>query len=108
MGDILDDIHLIFEADTSSFSVVIDSCTSALYGTHGLPGHDFLPDLSALFLESHAMDMGDFYDDLSLLFDEENSSTIVARAHSDPQVHSLHDQSFQVGVIVDSYVHHLH
>ena len=34
-----------------------------------------------------------------LLFDEENSSTVIA--------HSLHDQSFQVGVIVDTHVHHL-
>ena len=27
VGDILDDIHLLFEADTPSFSAVTDSCT---------------------------------------------------------------------------------
>ena len=101
VGDILDDIHLLFEADTPSFTAVIDSCTSALQGTHDLPSDDFLPDISVLFLESHTTYMGDFYDDFSLLFAEE-SSTVVARAHSDPQVHALHDQSFQIGVIVDS------
>ena len=94
VGDILDDIHLLFEADTPSFSVVIDSSTSALQGTHGLPSDDFLPNISALFLESHTMDMGDFHDDLSLLFAEEASSIVVARAHSNPQLHALHDQSF--------------
>ena len=40
-------------------------------------------------------------------FVEDNSSTVVARAHSNPHVHSLHDQSLQAGVIVDSYVQHL-
>ena len=40
--------------------------------------------------------MGDFHDDFSLLFAEDYSSTVIA--------HSLHDQSFQVGVIVDTYV----
>ena len=34
---------------------------------------------------------------------EGDSSTVVARAHSDPHIHSLHDQSSQVGVIVDPY-----
>ena len=99
VGDIIDDIHLLFEVNTSSFAIVTNSCTSTLQGTHGLPGDDFLLDISALFLESHTADMGDFYDDFLLLFAEENSSTVIA--------HSLHDQSFQVGVIVDTYVHHL-
>ena len=74
------------------FAVVIDSCTLAQQGTHGLPGDDFLPDIVVLFLESHTADMGDFYDDFSLLFVEE-SSTVVVRAYSDPHAHSLHDQS---------------
>ena len=94
VGDTIDDICLLFEVDTSSFSTVIGSCTSALQGTHGLLGDDFLPNILALFLELDAMDMGDFFDDLLLLFSEVDSSTVVARAHFDPQVHSLHDQSF--------------
>ena len=32
-------------------------------------------------------------DDLHLLLDGDDPSTIVARAHSDPHIHSLHDQS---------------
>ena len=95
VGDILDDIHLLFEADTPSFAAVTDSCTSALQGTHSLPSDDFLPNIAALFLESHTADMGDFHDDFSLLLAEDSSSVIA---------HSLHDQSFQVVVIVDPYV----
>ena len=68
VGDILDDIHLLFEADTPSYVAVKNSCTSALEGTHGLPGGDFLPDIATLFLESHTIDMGEIYDDLSLIF----------------------------------------
>ena len=49
------------------------------------------------------VDLGDRPEDLHLLIDEGDTSTVVARAHSDPQVHSLHDQSSQVGVIVDPY-----
>ena len=93
MGDIIDDIHLLFESNTSSFAAVTHSCTLALQGTHGLLGDDFLLDISTLFLESHTTSMGDFHDDLSLLF-AEDSSTVVARVHSDPQLHALHDQSF--------------
>ena len=93
VGDIIDDIYLLFEMDTPSFSAVIDSCTSALQGTHSLPSDDFLPNIAALFLESHTVDMGDFYDDFLLLFSKE-SSTVVVRAHSNPQLHALHDQSF--------------
>ena len=85
--------------DTPYFSAVIDSHTSTLQGTHRLPSDDFLPDISALFLESHIADMEDFFGDLLLLFSEADSSTVIA--------HSLHDQSFQVGVIVDTYVQHL-
>ena len=101
VGDIVDDICLLFEVDTPSFAIVTDSCTLALQGTHSLPGDDFLPDIAALFLESHTTDMGDFYDDLLLLF-VEKSSTMVVKAYSDPQLHALHDQSFQIGMIVDS------
>ena len=94
MGDILDEICLLFEVDTSSFAAVIDSCTSTLQGTHGLPGDDFLLDISALFLELHTTDVEDFFDNLLLLFVKVDSSKVVARAHSNPQVHSLNDQSF--------------
>ena len=54
-------------------------------------------------MESHVANLGDFFDDLHVLFDEDYPSTVVVRAHSDPHVHSLHDQSLQVGVIVDPY-----
>ena len=64
---------------------------------------DFLTDILGLFMESHIVDLGDFSDDLHLLFDEDDPSTVVARAHSDPHVHSLHDQSSQVDMIVDPY-----
>ena len=30
VGDIIDDIHLLFEVDTPSFITVIDSCNSSL------------------------------------------------------------------------------
>ena len=55
-----------------------------------------MPDTSVLFLESHTVD---FHDDFSLLFAENASPTVL--------VCSLHDQSVQVGVIVDPYVHPL-
>ena len=106
MGDIIDDIRLLFEADTTSFAAVKNSCTSTLQGTLDLSGDVFLPDVSVLFLESHTADMEDYHDDFSFLFAEE-SSTVVARAHSDPQLHALHDQSFQIGVIVESSLQHL-
>ena len=54
-----------------------------------------------------SVDLGDRPEDLHLLIDEGVTSTVVARAHSDPQVHSLHDQSSQVDVIVDPYVQQL-
>ena len=64
-------------------------------------------DISALFLKSHTIYLKDFFDDLPLLFAEENPSIVVVRAHFDPHVHSLHDQSLQVGMIVDTYVQQL-
>ena len=93
VGDTIDDIHLLFEVN--SFSIVTNSCTSAQQGTHGLPtlGDDFLPDISTLFIESRTTNLEDFFDDLPLLFAEDDSSTIVAMAHSDPHFHSLYDQS---------------
>ena len=59
--------------------------------THGLPGNDFLTDILGLFVESHIVDLEDFFDDISLVFVEDDSSIVVVRAHSDPDVHSLHD-----------------
>ena len=50
-------------------------------------------DIAGLFVESHIADLGDFFDDIPLLFDEDDPSPVVVRAHSDPHVHSLHDQS---------------
>ena len=93
VGDIIDDIHLLFEEN--SITIVIDSCTLAQQGTPCLPvlasGDDLLSDISALYLESHTIDLEDFLDDLPLLFVEDNPSIVVARAHSNPHVHSLHD-----------------
>ena len=66
-----------------------------------------MPDISALFLESHIAYLEDFFDDLLLLFAKKNPSTVVARAYSDPHVHSLYDHSLQANVIVDTYVQHL-
>ena len=57
VGDTIDDIHLLFEVINSFIAAVIDICTSAQQGTHGLPSDDFLPDISALFLESHIIDL---------------------------------------------------
>ena len=54
-------------------------------------------------MESHIADLGDIFDDLHLLFDEADPPLVVMMAHSDPLVHSLHDQSSQVDVIVDPY-----
>ena len=44
-------------------------------------------------MESHIAYLGDIFDDIHLLFDEDDPSTVVVRAHSNPHVHSLHDQS---------------
>ena len=54
---------------------------------------DFLTYISGLFVESHITNLGDIIDHIHLLFDEEKSSLVVTRAHSDPLVHSLHDRS---------------
>ena len=53
------------------------------------------------------MDLEEFFDDIPLLFDEDNPSIVVARVHSKPHVHSLHDQSLQADVIMDPYVQQL-
>ena len=66
-----------------------------------------MTDISNLFMESHTTDLEDFLDDLLLLFSKDNPSIVVVRAHSDPYFHSVHDQSSQVGMIVDNYVQHL-
>ena len=50
-----------------------------------------------------ASDLGDSIDDLSLLLDEVAPSLVVMRVHSNPPIHSLHDRSSQVEVIVDTY-----
>ena len=58
-------------------------------------------------MESHTVDLGDNLDDIQLLFDEDDPSTIVVRAYFKPHVHSLHDHSSQVGMIVNTYVQQL-
>ena len=92
----IDDICLLFvEVNTSSIAIVIDSCTSTQQGTPCLlvPASidDFLTNIEGLSMESHIEDLGNIIDDLYLLFDEEDPSPVVAMAHSDPLVHSLHD-----------------
>ena len=99
-------------------AIVIGPCNSIQLGTPCLlvpkSGDDYLTYISSLFVEPHIADLRDIlvdfrdvFDDLHLLFDEENTSPVVVRAHSNPHVHSLHDQSSQVDVIVDPYVHQL-
>ena len=68
---------------------------------------DFLTNILGLFVESHIADLGDNIDDLHILFDEVGSSSVVTRAHSDPPIHSLHDRSSLVDVILDPYVQQL-
>ena len=58
-------------------------------------------------MESHVEYLGDIIDDIHLLFDEEDPSSFVVREYSDPPVNSLHDQSYQVDMIVDPYVQKL-
>ena len=58
-------------------------------GTSSLPGPTLI-------------DLGDNIDDIHL-FDVENLSLVFTRASSDPLYHSLHDQSLQVEVSVDTY-----
>ena len=60
---------------------------------------------TSCLLAPTSVDLGDRLDDLHLLIDEGDSSTVVVRAHSNPHVHSLYDQSSHVGVIMDTYVH---
>ena len=58
-------------------------------------------------MESHIEYLGYILDDLHLLFDEDDPSIVIVRSHFDPHLHSLHDQSSQVDVIVDPYVQQL-
>ena len=67
-------------------------------------GDDFMTNISGLFVESYIADLGDIIDDVHLLFDEADPSSVVTREYSDPLVHSLHDQSYQVDMIMDPYV----
>ena len=48
-------------------------------------------------------DLGDSIDDFPLLLDVAALSSVVMRFHSDPPIHSLHDQFSQVEVFVDIY-----
>ena len=106
VGDIIDTIFLLFlEFNTSSFSIVIGL---AQQGTPSLPAptlmDDFLTYILGLWVESHIVDLGDIINDLYLLFVEEDPSQVVVRAPSNHLVHSLHDQSSHIDVIVDPYV----
>ena len=79
----------------NSIAIVTGSCTLAQQGTLCLPvlasSDDFLIDISGFFVESHTTDLEDFFDDLLLLFAKVDPSLVVARAYSNPHVHSLHD-----------------
>lgn len=108
VGDTIDDIRLLFGENFSSITVMIDLCTSTQQGTLCLPvlalGVDFLTDILGLFMESHIVYLENFFDDIPLLFVEDDPSIVVVRTHFDPHVHYVHDQSLQVGVIMDPYV----
>ena len=108
MGDTTNYIHLLFEAKFSFVSVVTNSCTLTPQGTLCLPflasGDEFLTNISGFFFKSHTVDLEDFFDDIQLLFDEDDPSIVFTRSHSNPHVHSLHDQSLQSDVVVDTYV----
>ena len=58
---------------------------------------------STLLGLASVIDLGDSIYDLPLLLDVAAPSLVITRAPSDPLVHSLHDQSSQVKVIVDTY-----
>ena len=60
---------------------------------------DFLPNIAVLFVESYIEDVGEIIDDINLLFVEENSSSLVAREHSDPLPLDL---SSKTDMIVDT------
>ena len=68
---------------------------------------DFLPNITVLFVGSYTEDVGDIIDGIHLLFDEEDPSLVVMRAHSNPLVHSLHDQFSQIDVIMDPQTHEI-
>ena len=70
-------------------------------------GDDYIKNILSLFAESYIEDLEDIIDDIYLLFDEEDPSSIVTREHTGPLVHSLHDQSSQVDMIMDPYVQKL-
>ena len=90
---------------------MIGPCNSIHLGTPCLlvsvSGDDYMIEISSLFVESYIQNLGDIIDDINLLFDEYVPSSVVARDHSDPLVHSLHDQSYKVDMIVDPYVQKL-
>ena len=91
VGDILDDIHLLFQEIFSSIAIVNNSCTSTQQGichllVLALDG-DFLIDILGFLVESHIIDLEDFFYDIQLLFDEENPSIVVMRSHFYPHVH---------------------
>ena len=93
VGDIIDDIHLLFvEVNTSSISIVIgpaQQCTPSIPAPTLVD--DFLIHISSLFMESHLVDLEDNIDYIHLLFDEVGTSSVVMRAHSNPPIHCLHD-----------------
>ena len=63
----------------------------AQQGTFSLPGI------------GSVIDLGDSIDDMPLLLDVELPSSVFMRVPSNSLVHSLHDQSSQVEVILDTY-----
>lgn len=64
-------------------------------------------DISNLFVDSYFVDLGDTIDDIEHLFDEDDPSLVVVRESSDPLLHSLHNNSLEIDVIVDTYGQHL-
>ena len=58
-------------------------------------------------MELYIAYLGDFFDDIPLLFDEDDPSTVVAKEHVDPHLHSLFEHSFEIDMIVDTLINQL-
>ena len=63
-----------------------------------------MADISSLFLESYIIDFGDTIDGIHLLFGEDDPSSIFVREYSNPHLHSLLDNSFEVDMMVDTLI----
>lgn len=70
------------------------------------PSDDYLTDIACLFVESYLANFKDTINGIHFLFDEDDPSSVVGD-HFNALLHSLHDHSLEIDVIVDTYVQHL-